>query len=157
MKNMNKIIFMNGSPNKDGNTFRIGEEILQNIPHDILQMSDYKVSQYGNIYEDDQINEIFKALEDKDTIVIGAPVYWYTVGGILKTFIDRLYLLPEAEILKGKKLYFFAQGSAPDEGTVKTIEHLATRVAELMGMDLKSVIVDSSDGSKIVSSMSILN
>ena len=152
---MSKIIFMNGSPNKKGNTNRIGEELLKNISHDILQMSYYRLSQYGTVSADDQISEIFKALEDKDTIVIGAPIYWYTVGGILKTFIDRLYMLPEAEVLKGKKLYFFAQGSAPDEGTIRTIEHLATRVAELMGMDLKSVVVDSSDGNKILSNMSI--
>lgn len=154
---MNKIIFMNSSPNKNGNTYRIGEELLKDIPHDVLQMSDYKVSQYGNVLADDQIKDIFKLLEDKDTILIGAPVYWYTVGGILKTFIDRLYMLPEAEILKGKKLYFFAQGSAPDEGTIKTIEHLANRVAELMGMDLKNVIVDSSAGNKILNNMSIEN
>lgn len=154
---MSKIIFMNCSPNKNGNTNRIGEELLKNISHDILQMSDYKVYQYGNLYEDDQINDIFKELEDKETIVIGAPVYWYTVGGILKTFIDRLYMLPAADVLKGKKLYFFAQGSAPDEGTVKTIEHLANRVSELMKMELKSVVVDSSDGSKIISSMSNIN
>lgn len=152
---MEKIIFMNASPNKSGNTFKIGEEILKGVNHAILQMSDYKVYQYGQVYEDDQINEIFKNLENINTIVIGAPVYWYTVGGILKTFIDRLYLLPEAEVLKGKNLYFFAQGSAPDEGTVKTIEHLASRVAELMGMNLKSVVVDSSEGNKIISTMNI--
>lgn len=146
---------MNGSPNKNGNTFRIGEEILKNMNHDTLQMSDYKVYQYGQVYEDDQINEIFKNLENVDTIIIGAPVYWYTVGGILKTFIDRLYLLPEAEVLKGKNLYFFAQGSAPDEGTVKTIKHLITRVAELMGMNLKIIVVDSSNGSKIMNTMKI--
>lgn len=152
---MEKIIFMNGSPNKNGNTFRIGEEILKGVNHEILQMSDYKVYQYGQVYPDDQINEIFKNLKNVDTIVIGAPVYWYTVGGIVKTFIDRLYLLSEAEVLKGKNLYFFAQGSAPDEGTVKTIKHLASRVSELMGMNLKSVIVDSSEGNKIISTMHI--
>lgn len=70
-------------------------------------MSDYKISQYGNVSNDDQIGEIFKKIEDKEIIVIGAPIYWYTVGGILKTFIDRLYMLKEAEVLKGKKLYFF--------------------------------------------------
>lgn len=148
---------MNGSPNKTGNTFRIGEELLKDTPHDVLHMVDYKVSQYGNVLPDDQINYIFKELEDKDTIIIGTPVYWYTIGGILKTFIDRLYMLKEAEVLKGKKLYFFAQGSAPDEGTIKTIEHLMTRVAKLMEMDLKGIVVDSSDRSKILSNMSIEN
>ena len=152
---MEKIIFMNGSPNKNGNTFRIGEEILKGINHDILQMSDYKVSQYGQVYEDDEISKVFDKLKDMDTIVIGAPVYWYTVSGIVKTFIDRLYLLPEAEVLKGKNLYFFAQGSAPDEMVEKNIKFLATRVSELMGMNLKEVVVDSSDGNKIISTMHI--
>lgn len=152
---MSKVLFMNSSPNKNGNTMRIGEELLKNTPHDVLQMSDYKVSQYGNVYEDDQINDIFKVIQDKEILVIGSPVYWYTVGGLLKTFIDRLYLLPEAEVLKGKKLYFFAQGSGPDDGTIKAIEHLTSRVSELMGMELKGVAVDSSDGSKIISNISI--
>ena len=152
---MEKIIFMNGSPNKSGNTFRIGEEILKGISHDILQMSDYKVSQYGQVYEDDEINKIFEKIKNVDTIVIGAPVYWYTVSGIVKTFIDRLYLLPEAEMLKGKNLYFFAQGSAPDELARQSITFLATRVSELMGINLKDVVVDSSDGNKIISTMRI--
>lgn len=152
---MNKIMFLNASPNRQGNTFRIGEELLRDNEHEILHMGDYRIDQFGEVTKDDEIVNILKKVEDKDTIVIGSPVYWYTVGGILKTFIDRLYMLKEAEVLKGKKLYFFAQGSAPDEGTVKTIEHLATRVAELMQMDLKSVVVDSSDGSKILSKISI--
>lgn len=59
-------------------------------------------------------------------------------------------MLPEAENLRGKKLYFFAQGSAPDEGTEKTIYFLINRVAKFMGMELKSVVVDSSDGNKIM-------
>ena len=105
--------------------------------------------------EDDQISEIFKRLEDKNNIVIGVPIYWYTVGGILKTFIDRLYMLPEAEILKGKNLYLFAQGSAPDKDTKKSITFLANRVADLMGMNLKSVIIDSSAGDKIIKNMKI--
>ena len=95
---MSKVLFMNCSPNKNGNTYRIGEKLLGNVKHDILNMVDYRVSQYGAVHENDQIKEIFKVIEDKDILVIGTCVYWYTVSGILKTFIDRLYMLPEAEI-----------------------------------------------------------
>ncbi len=45
---MEKIVLMNDSPNKSGNTFRIEEEILKGISHDILLMPDYKVRQYGH-------------------------------------------------------------------------------------------------------------
>lgn len=154
---MNKVLFMNCSPNKTGNTYRIGEKILEHTTHNILQMADYKIYQYGQVYEDDQIGDVFQKIEKVDTLVIGAPVYWYTVGGILKTFIDRLYLLPEAETLKGKKLYLFAQGESPDEATKKTVTFLATRVATLMGMELKGIVIDTSDGKEIINNIKIEN
>ena len=153
---MSKYLFINSSPNKDGNTYRIGEQLLVNLDHEVLQMSDYRISQYGQVYADVEMKEVMAKIDQVDTLVIGAPVYWYTVGGMLKTFIDRLYMLPEAEVLRGKKLYLFAQGSAPDEATEKSIQFLASRVAYLMGMELKGVVVDHSLGSKILSQMKIL-
>ena len=152
---MSKYLFINSSPNKDGNTYRIGEQLLVNLDHEVLQMSDYRISQYGQVYADDEMKEVMAKIDQVDTLVIGAPVYWYTVGGMLKTFIDRLYQLPEALVLKGKKLYLFAQGSAPDSATENQVQFLASRVAYLMGMDLKGVVVDHSLGSKILSQLTI--
>lgn len=77
--------------------------------------------------------------------------------GILKTFIDRLYMLPEVNLLKGKKLYLFAQGSAPDDATKNSISFLANKVATLMGMDLIDVVLDTSDGNKFLNSINFLN
>ena len=152
---MEKILFMNSSPNRDGNTYRIGEELLKDKEHDVLQMADYRISQYGQVFDDDEMKEVLKEMDKYDILVIGSPVYWYTVGGMLKTFIDRLYMLPEAEALRGKKLYLFAQGSAPNQDTVKSIEFLSNRLSYLMGMELKGVVTDSSDGREILSKMKI--
>ncbi len=152
---MEKILFVNSSPNRDGNTYRIGEELLKDKEHDVLQMADYRISQYGQVFEDDEMKEVLKEMDKYDILVIGSPVYWYTVGGMLKTFIDRLYMLPEAEALRGKKLYLFAQGSAPNQDTVKSIEFLSNRLSYLMGMELKGVVTDSSDGREILSKMKI--
>ena len=152
---MEKILFMNSSPNRDGNTYRIGEELLKDKEHDVLQMADYRISQYGQVFDDDEIKEVLKEIDKYDILVIGSPVYWYTVGGMLKTFIDRLYMLPEAEALRGKKLYLFAQGSAPSSDTVKSIEFLSNRLSYLMGMESKCVVTDSSDGREILSKMKI--
>lgn len=118
-------------------------------------MVDYKISQYGQVFEDDQISDVFEKIKDVDTLVIGAPVYWYTVGGLLKTFIDRLYMLDEAQTLKEKKLYLFVQGSSPSKDTENSITYLATRLCYLMEMELKGVVVDSSDGSKILNTMTV--
>ena len=152
---MEKILFVNSSPNREGNTYRIGEELLKDKEHDVLQMADYRISQYGQVFEDDEMKEVLKEMDKYDILVIGSPVYWYTVGGMLKTFIDRLYMLPEAEALRGKKLYLFAQGSAPNQDTVKSIEFLSNRLSYLMGMELKGVVTDSSDGREILSKMKI--
>jgi len=152
---MEKILFMNSSPNRDGNTYRIGEELLKDKEHDVLQMADYRISQYGQVFEDDEMKEVLKEIDKYDILVIGSPLYWYTVGGMLKTFIDRLYMLPETEVLRGKKLYLFAQGSLPNEDTVKSIEFLSNRLSYLMGMELKGVVTDSSDGREILSKMKI--
>lgn len=152
---MEKILFMNSSPNRDGNTYRIGEELLKDKEHDVLQMADYRISQYGQVFDDDEMKEVLKEMDKYDILVIGSPVYWYTVGGMLKTFIDRLYMLPEAEALRGKKLYLFAQGSAPSSDTVKSIEFLSNRLSYLMGMELMGVVTDSSDGREILSKMKI--
>lgn len=152
---MEKILFVNSSPNRDGNTYRIGEELLKDKEHDVLQMADYRISQYGQVFEDDEMKEVLKEMDKYDILVIGSPVYWYTVGGMLKTFVDRLYMLPEAEALRGKKLYLFAQGSAPNQDTVKSIEFLSNRLSYLMGMELKGVVTDSSDGREILSKMKI--
>ena len=152
---MEKILFVNSSPNREGNTYRIGEELLKDKEHDVLQMADYRISQYGQVFEDDEMKEVLKEMDKYDILVIGSPVYWYTVGGMLKTFIDRLYMLPEAEALRGKKLYLFAQGSAPNQDTVKSIEFLSNRLSYLMGMELKGVVTDSSDGREILNKMQI--
>lgn len=152
---MEKILFVNSSPNRDGNTYRIWEELLKDKEHDVLQMADYRISQYGQVFEDDEMKEVLIEMDKYDILVIGSPVYWYTVGGMLKTFVDRLYMLPEAEALRGKKLYLFAQGSAPNQDTVKSIEFLSNRLSYLMGMELMGVVTDSSDGREILSKMKI--
>lgn len=152
---MKKILFMNASPNKDGNTNKIGESLLKNKDYDKLQMSDYEVSQYGMVKDYDQIKDILNIIKDYNTIVIGTPVYFYTVSGILKTFIDRLYLLEESKVLEGKDVYFFAQGYSPDEETVKTIHHLMNKASNVIGINLKGIVVDNYNGNKILSELNI--
>ena len=146
---MKKVVFMNFSPDKSGNILRIGKRLLKDSDYAILQMSDFKIRQYGQVFDDNQISAVFQKIKDKDIILTGTPVYWYTVSGILKTFIDRIYLLKE------KERYFFAQGSAPDQNTVERIGNLANRFSQMRRKAIKSVIVDFSQGHKIISGMSI--
>lgn len=83
--------------NKNGNTYLISEAPLKDINHETMQISDYKISQYGQIFSDDQIKELLEKTKSQDTLVVGTSIYWYTVSRILKVFIDRFYMLPEAK------------------------------------------------------------
>ena len=65
---MGKILFMNSSPNRNGNTYRIGEELLKDKAHEVLQMADYRISQYGQVFEDDEIKDVFKKIAECDTL-----------------------------------------------------------------------------------------
>lgn len=152
---MSKILFMNASPNKDGSTVRIATHLLKGFEYDTIKMSNYNISQFGAIREGDQMKDMLNIIKNYDTLVIGTPIYFYTVSGILKTFIDRLYLLDETQILKGKKLYFFAQGYAPDEETENTINYLITKMTNLFEINLESLVVDNSEGQKILRKINI--
>lgn len=126
--------------------------MLKDVYHDVIHVGDCKISQYGIVDNDDEIKDVFK----KMLIMILLLLVRLFIG-ILKTFIDRLYMLPEVNLLKGKKLYLFVQGSAPDDATKNSISFLANKVATLMGMDLIDVVLDTSDGNKILNSINFLN
>lgn len=99
---------MNAIPNKNGTTVYIAKDLLKDFNYDTMEMSDYNVSQYGIVREDDEIKDMLNIIKNYDTLVIGTPVYFYTVSGILKTFIDRLYLLDETKVLNEKKVLFLS-------------------------------------------------
>lgn len=130
------VLFINASQNADGNTAKMGSTLLDGVDHDTLNLVDYRINQLGQNFDGDQFNDVVAAMEKADTIVIGTPVYWHTMSGSLKTLIDRFYDLQGNNALRGKKLYFFMQGSAPTEEAINQTEFIMTRVASQMGMDL---------------------
>lgn len=52
------ILFINGSPNKEGNTVRLAGELLAGKGYDTLHLVDYKIYSYGQEYADDQFMEV---------------------------------------------------------------------------------------------------
>ncbi len=74
-----KILFVNGSPNKNGNTARLAGELLAGKQYDTLNLVDYKLYAYGQQFDDDQFAEILEKMKAADLIVIGSPVYWHNM------------------------------------------------------------------------------
>ena len=85
------ILFINGSPNKNGNTVALSEQFLKGKNYQTLHLVDYKIYSYGQHFTDDQFDEVVLAMSKADTIVIGSPLYWHSMSGAVRNLLDRFY------------------------------------------------------------------
>ena len=69
------ILFINASPNKNGNTAKLAKDLLAGKNYETLNLIDYKIYAYGQEYEDDQFGEVIEKIKDADTVVMGSPLY----------------------------------------------------------------------------------
>ena len=90
------ILFINGSPNKNGNTVALAQTLLKGKEYETLNLTEYKVYSYGHKFKDDQLSEIISKMKEADTIVIGSPLYWHNICGAVRNVLDRFYGLMEA-------------------------------------------------------------
>lgn len=63
------VLFINGSPNKKGNTARLASELLDGRAYETLDLVDYKLYSYGQKFDDDQFDEIVSRMRAADIIV----------------------------------------------------------------------------------------
>lgn len=104
------ILFINGSPNKNGNTVALAQTLLKGKEYETLNLTEYKVYSYGHKFKDDQLSEIISKMKEVDTIVIGSPLYWHNICGAVRNVLDRFYGLVQQNELSGKKNVFSVSG-----------------------------------------------
>lgn len=104
------ILFINGSPNKNGNTVALAQTLLKDKEYETLNLTEYKVYSYGHKFKDDQLSEIISKMKEADTIVIGSPLYWHNICGAVRNVLDRFYGLVQQNELSGKKNVFSVSG-----------------------------------------------
>ena len=103
-----KVIAINGSPKKEGNTFHaltiVGDELhaagiefeILHIGHKLLhgctacgkcaENKDEKCS-----FGADDLNQWIQTIKAADGLIIGSPVHYSGIGGTMKCFLDRLF------------------------------------------------------------------
>ena len=128
------ILFINGSPNKTGNTAKLAAELLKGREYETLSLTDYTIGAYGQTLPGDGLDEVIKAMKNADTIVIGSPVYWHNICGSVRNVLDRFYGRVENGALNGRRLYFVFQGAAPEKWMLEAREYTVKRFAALYGM-----------------------
>ena len=103
-----KVLLINGSPRKQGNTFVALSEAAsvlekQGIQAEIVQIgvkpvrgcvacNQCKMKELGRcVFDDDVCNHIGKKLEDADGLIIGSPVYYGQPNGSVLSLMQRLF------------------------------------------------------------------
>lgn len=113
--------------------------MLRNQEYEILHLADYKIYDYGQDFLDDQFKEVIQKVFAVDTLVIGSPVYWHSINGLVRNFLDRQYGVVTDQLV-GKKLYFIFQGSAPTQEVLEMGDYTMCRYAGLYGTDYLGMV-----------------
>lgn len=129
------ILFINGSPNRNGNTAKLAATLLSGKAYQTLNLVDYKLYSYGQNFGDDQFAEIVGKMKDADTVIIGSPVYWHSMCGTVRNLLDRFYGPVSPGELEGRKFVFLFQGAAPEAWMQEKAEYTMSRFARMYGMD----------------------
>ena len=63
------ILFINGSPNSNGNTAALAKELLQGKEYETLNLTDYRIGSYGQNFEDDELDQVIAKMN-----LMGIPI-----------------------------------------------------------------------------------
>lgn len=135
-----KVIAINGSPKAEGNTYHalkvVTEQLeKEGIETEIIHVGNKNIrgciacggcakNQNEKCVIDDEVNDIIQKLKAADGIIIGSPVYYASMAGTLKCFLDRAFYVAGAN----GGLYRHKVGASVvavrRSGEVATFDHL---------------------------------
>lgn len=113
-----KVLAINGSPRLKGNTTQLIEMVFnaikgenEKIETELIQLAGKKINTCQSCYrcfnnkndkcaQNDDLNDIYAEMVKADAIILGSPVYFGDVSGIMRCLIERAGLVGMAN--KGK-------------------------------------------------------
>ncbi|MDX2480012.1 MAG: flavodoxin family protein [Desulfuromusa sp.] len=107
---MMKTLALNGSPNKEGNTFHALKMVSAELEKEGIET---EVIHIGNkvirgctacgqcaknkneqcVLPGDEVNEWIQKMKHADGIILGSPVHFAGIGGTMKAFLDRAFFV----------------------------------------------------------------
>jgi multimeric flavodoxin WrbA len=145
-----KILFINGSPNKNGNTQSLADALLQGRDYETLNLVDYRINVFGQELPGDQFDQVLAKIKAADVLVIGSPVYWHNICGSVRTLLDRFYGPVASGSLTGK-LFFLFQGAAPEKWMLDAGDFTMERFAGLYGLNYEGMAVNQNEAKVLAS------
>lgn len=103
-----KVVAFNGSPKKEGNTYHAIKAVAAELEKDGIEV---EIVHVGNklvrgclacggcsrnknercVIETDEVNEWVQKMKEADGIILGSPVYYSSIAGTMKSFLDRAF------------------------------------------------------------------
>lgn len=132
-----KILEIEGSPRKGGNSDRLCDAFLNGAAEsgndtEKIYIQDLKLNPCmacygcrgtGKCVQKDSMEEILEKMIKADVILLSTPVYFYSLSGQMKVFIDRC--LPKYTKISNKDFYFAATAADANEKLEDTFDALA--------------------------------
>lgn len=113
-----KSILIQASSRSNGHTHQIVQLFREHWPSDFLDLKPLRIHPYTyeHAHQDDDFMPTMRQLLEYDLLIFATPVYWYSMSGILKNFLDRISdcLKIEKETgrqLRGKKMIAICCGT----------------------------------------------
>ncbi len=114
-----KVLMLNGSAKRNGNTYRslfeVGQQLeKEGIGYEIFQIGGGPIrdcigcgqcTEKGCVFEDDKVNEFIQKAKEADGFVFGTPVYYAHPSGRILSFLDRVFY-------SGGKAFQFKPGAS---------------------------------------------
>jgi multimeric flavodoxin WrbA len=102
---MKKIVILNGSPHKLGNTMTLVNEVSKTMEEKEVEIKTYNLNTMkirgcqgcegckntGKCVIKDDMQQIYKDIDDADSVIFATPIFIYQMTAQLKLVIDRLY------------------------------------------------------------------
>ena len=148
-----KALFINGSPNKNGNTAALVSQVMAGHDHETLNLCDLVIGSYGQQLPGDGLDEVIEAMRSADVIVMGSPVYSHNICGAIRNVLDRFYGHVETGEFSGRKLAFVFQGAAPEKWMLEAGDYTMSRFAGLYGMEYAGMATTRSEAADLGKSL----
>lgn len=164
-KMSNKIVFVQGSPRKNGNTRSITAIAMASAKEsgaDVaeIDVTNLKFKEPGCVgcqkcqqseeflcAFNDEVAQNVAMLPEYNVIVLATPLYWWSYSAQLKIFVDRMYSLSKLyysetfrSLLSGKTLALVATAGGPIEDNLELLEHQWKKPADMLGCPFLSCL-----------------
>lgn len=162
---INKVVIINGSLRVHGNTDTLLANLLNGIKKTNITTIQYLLRDkniegcngcyycYNNssCSIKDDMQEIHRELHNSDLLILASPLYWWGVTGLMKTFIDRLYLYypkRNAALIAGKKAIIITpmhvneaeHGEKAYKSEIEPITMTYKYILKRLGIDILDII-----------------